>query len=55
MLHQVEYEEEEDHLYVGEIKSLGIPNWRQIAGGRSDWRNRLYEAKIGKRYILFIF
>ena len=31
------------------IKSLGIPNWRQIAGRRSDWRNLLYEAKTGNR------
>ena len=31
------------------INSLGINNWRQSAGRRSDWRNLLEEAKTVKR------
>ena len=30
---------------VENINTLGISNWRQLAGRRSDWRNLLYEAK----------
>ena len=31
------------------LESLGIANWRQIAGRRSDWHKLLEEAKTGHR------
>ena len=31
------------------IASLGIANWRQSAGRRTDWRNLLNEAKTNSR------